>query len=165
MEIQDTNINDIEMQESVASNPPAVLPISSEVSTLPVTNESGPLKEVEPRISKVLCMEFKDYRDQTLREKLAYIRQKMSNDNDEVDGDLPNEKGKRPIDIKAKYRKIMRAMVKVNDDKKLKDEIVAFKYATDMSLLRRSTPDEVWSAVKRRAAWEQGQINSLIIRV
>eukprot|EP01033_Poteriospumella_lacustris_P007657 gene7657-5506_t len=65
---------------------------------------------------------------------------------EEIDGDLPNEKGKRPFDIKAKYRKIMRTMTKAKEEEAFRDEIVAFKYSTDMSILRRCTPEEVWHA-------------------
>lgn len=133
MEMQAANASDVEKQDSSV-----VVQVSSGTLT------------------------FQEAGGETLREKLAYIRQKMDNENEEVDGDLPNEKGKRPFDIKAKYRKIMRAMTKVNDDIKLRDEIVAFKYATDMSILRRASPDEVWTAVKRRAAWAQGYISSLV---
>lgn len=91
----------------------------------------------------------------TLKEKLAYMKNKIQND-EEIDGDLPDEKGKRPFDIKAKYKKIMNVMHKAKEEKELRDEIVAYEYSTDMSFLRRSTPDQVWTGVKRRAAWIQG---------
>lgn len=112
--------------------------------------------KVEPKIVKILGVEFEDHKDATLREKLAYMKHKMETD-EEIDGDLPNEKGKRPFDIKAKYRKIMRTMTKAKEEEAFRDEIVAFKYATDMSILRRCTPEEVWHAVKRREAWHQGE--------
>lgn len=130
-------------------------------STQSITSESRPSSTVEPRKVKVLGVTFEDHKDSTLKEKLAYIKQKMEND-EEIDGDLPNEKGKRPFDIKAKYRKIMHAMMKTKEEKALQDEIVAFKYATDMSILRRCTPEEVWHAVKRRAAWSQSKLHCLL---
>lgn len=40
-----------------------------------------------------------------------------------------------------------------NDDRSLVDDISSFKYGIDHSLKRAISPDQMWGAVRRRAAW------------
>lgn len=107
---------------------------------------------------------FGKHKDGTLKQKIAYI-QRCIDSGEEIEGDEPNDKGKRPMDIKGKYNKILRKMKEKESDHHLKNEIIAFKYATDMSYLRRSSPDEVWQAILRREAWAQDPVKMSIVSV
>lgn len=53
------------------------------------------------------------------------------------------------------YRKMKRKLEEQEANRKLKNEIIMFKYATDHSYLRRSSPDQVWEGILRREAWRQ----------
>lgn len=48
-----------------------------------------------------------------------------------------------------------RKLEEIREDKKLKNDIITFAYATDSSYLRRCTPDQVWEGILRREAWKQ----------
>jgi hypothetical protein len=52
-------------------------------------------------------------------------------------------------------RKMKRKLEELEADKKLKNDIITFTYATDYSYLRRSSPEEVWEGILRREAWKQ----------
>jgi hypothetical protein len=52
-------------------------------------------------------------------------------------------------------RKMQKKLDEIDADEKLRNDIIVFKYATDQSFLRRSSPDEVWEAILRREAWNQ----------
>ena len=87
-------------------------------------------------------------------------------DDDAVDKLESNLKAHSPITLKEQMdiefttrrkqeasAKMKRKLAAVEDFEKLKDKIITFKYATDYSFLRGSTPDDVWIAIQRREAW------------
>ena len=60
-------------------------------------------------------------------------------------------------------RKMLKKIKEVNENKKQREDIVTFRYATDYSYLRRSTPDEVWTAIRRREAWAQNPLSMIAV--
>jgi len=61
-----------------------------------------------------------------------------------------NDGTKQAVDGFYKFRE---KIYRQNDDRALVDDISAFKYGIDHSLIRAISPDQMWSAVRRRAAW------------
>ena len=45
----------------------------------------------------------------------------------------------------------------------LKNRIITFKYATDYTFLRRSSPEDVWNAILRREAWNQIPVAMVLV--
>lgn len=62
-------------------------------------------------------------------------------------------------------RKMLRKMKAEADYAKIRENIITFKYAADYSLLRRSSPDDVWVALLRREAWRQIPAAMLLVTV
>lgn len=62
-------------------------------------------------------------------------------------------------------RKMHRKMTAEADYAKIRENIITFKYASDYSLLRRSSPHEVWVAILRREAWRQIPVAMLLVTV
>lgn len=60
-------------------------------------------------------------------------------------------------------RKMKKKLDEMDDDKKLKNNIITFKYATDYTFLRRSSPEDVWEAILRREAWRQIPVAMVVV--
>jgi hypothetical protein len=70
-------------------------------------------------------------KDATLAEKLRQLEA----------GEIDDKKVHERV---SKFYRIIEEQEAIEDKKK---HVIAFKYATDMSYLRNSTPDEMWQAV------------------
>lgn len=60
------------------------------------------------------------------------------------------------------FYKFKEKIQRQNDDRGLVDDIAAFKYGIDHSLKRAISPDQMWGAVQRRAAWARQVRNPYI---
>jgi len=60
-------------------------------------------------------------------------------------------------------RKMLQKIEQQEEDKKLRNQIITFMYASDYTYLRRSSPDEVWDAILRREAWRQIPVTLIIV--
>jgi 2-oxoglutarate dehydrogenase complex dehydrogenase (E1) component-like enzyme len=58
--------------------------------------------------------------------------------------------------IKQRYDKFFRMAREQEEEAKLKTEVLAFKYATDLTFMRRSSKSDMERAVIRREAWATG---------
>ena len=67
---------------------------------------------------------------------------------------------RKRIEASTKMKKKLAAM---DDNERLKNDIITFKYATDYSFLRRSAPEDVWEAILRREAWRQIPVAMVIV--
>lgn len=117
------------------------------------TDRSGKLARVQPELEET----ENDERHGTLQFEDALIDKMESN---VVPGSLITLKEQLSIGFSDKKRqeaaaKMRRKLLEMEAAKKLKDDIITFKYATDYSYLRRSSPDDVWDAILRREAWRQ----------
>lgn len=59
----------------------------------------------------------------------------------------------------------MRKINSAHNEENAKYEIIAFRYGTDVSYMRRSSPDDVWKAIIRRAAWDQAPLKMIIVSI
>jgi hypothetical protein len=53
------------------------------------------------------------------------------------------------------FAKMNKKISALDEFQNIKKKVISFKYATDYSFLRRSSPDQVWVAIQRREAWSQ----------
>lgn len=63
------------------------------------------------------------------------------------------------------WKKMMKHYQDDDADKRTIQDIVAFKYSSDTSYLRRSSPEEVWDAIRRRYVWKKYPFKMIFLTI